>query len=263
MPRAPAQAKGWIPTTMTTTASLSRGVDASAGYPCPMAFMAPPRLADGSTDLPLRTHSHTNETQASSTHFPPTRSGGGVQQQQQLRKEKRQGRANPPVLVACPTEGWRMGIWMSTAAEENHHNGGAALNYHPQGQQQGPYQQQQPQQPQQQSQQQGGGGASEGGATTSTGHHHSHSHHHHPNSTASMLTRRPSRGDRSGAAGARKGESTRAADWLWENSHWTKLRANKERDRDVPKCRCVRTAYCVRLGFGWVGGTVCVDWLDG
>jgi hypothetical protein len=127
-----------------------------------------------------------------------------------------------------------MGIWMSTAAEENH--AAAALNYHQQ-------------QHQHQHQHQQGGGASEGGGggatttanttTTTTATASSNS-----GNSGSMLTRRPVRGDRSGSAAARKGESTRAADWMWENSHWTKLRANKERDRDVPKCRCVR-GLCV------------------
>lgn len=135
-----------------------------------------------------------------------------------------------------------MGIWMSTAAEENYH-AGPALNE---------YQQQQQQGQQQQGQQHATTEA--GASTTSSGgqQHHSHHHSHHHSSTA-MLTRRPSR-DRSGAGGAgRKGESTRAADWAWENSHWTKLRANKERDRDVPKCRCVLFFFCVLLFVCFVG----------
>lgn len=157
---------------------------------------------------------------------------------------------------------------MSTAAEENHHHhhAGAAVNYHnnqhqhqqqQQQYQQGPgYQQHQgaaanEQQPQQQ-QQQGASASSTSGGGGGAQQHHQHSH------SGAMLTRRPSR-DRSGGAAGKRGESTRVADWAWENSHWTKLRANKERDRDVPKCRLVRfRAWCgVCLGgegVGWLGG---------
>ena len=145
-----------------------------------------------------------------------------------------------------------MGIWMSTAAEENHH-AGPAVNYHHNNNHQN-----QQQQHQQQHQQVGAANANSGGGGGS-GVQHQHHHHsgHSGSHSGAMLTRRPSR-DRSGGAAGKRGEATRAADWAWENSHWTKLRANKERDRDVPKCRCV--AFGLFLGC-W-GFAVWMGWID-
>lgn len=139
---------------------------------------------------------------------------------------------------------------MSTAAEENHH-AGPAVNYHHNNNQH-----QHQQQPGTANANSGGGGGS--GAQHQQQHHHS-GHSGGSHSGAAMLTRRPSR-DRSGGAAGKRGEATRAADWAWENSHWTKLRANKERDRDVPKCRCVAFWFVLWGGLrcGWGGLT---DWL--
>lgn len=59
----------------------------------------------------------------------------------------------------------------------------------------------------------------------------------------SMLTRRPSSTSRQ--TGGKRGDGNRA-DWVWDFNHWTKLKANKERDRDVPKCRSGHA--CVQIG---------------